>query len=64
MFFFAFFRKCQPPGEPEPSPREGQPMRWLPTAELDRVPMLPGDTDFAHRLAVSEKSEKNNDPGQ
>ena len=64
IYHLNFLRAVIRPGEPEPQPREGQPMFWTPTAELDRIPMLPGDTDFAHRMAVSEKSEKNNDPGQ
>ena len=58
IFHLHFLRAMLRPGAPEPEPREGQPMFWTPTAELDRVPMLPGDVAFARRLAVSEKSEK------
>jgi len=58
IFHLHFLRAMLRPGAPEPEPREGQPMFWTPTAELDRVPMLPGDVAFARRLADSEKSEK------
>ena len=58
IFHLHFLRAVLRPGAPEPDPREGQPMLWTPTAELNRIPMLPGDVAFARRLAESEKSGK------
>ena len=50
-----FLRAVIRPGAPEPEPKEGQSMIWTSTAELDQIPMLPGDVAIACRLAVSEK---------
>lgn len=58
IFHLHFLRAVLRPDAPEPGPRESQPMIWTSTAELDRIPMLPGDTAFARRLADSEKSGK------
>ena len=60
VYHLHFLRAILRPGEPEPEPKEGQPMFWTKTAELDRIRMLPGDVAFAGRLVFSEKCEKNN----
>lgn len=42
-----FLRACLCPGAPEPSPKEGQEMKWVSVASLPECNMLPGDTDIA-----------------
>ena len=64
IFHLHFLRAMLRPGEPDPEPKEGQPMLWAATAELDRIRMLPGDVDFAGRLVFSEKYGKINFQGQ
>ena len=56
IFHLHFLRAVIRPGEPEPKPREGQPMQWTATAGLDRVRMLPGDVEYARLLAEAEKN--------
>ena len=63
-FHLHFLRAVIRPGEPEPEPREGQPMHWTATADLDRVRMLPGDVGFARLLAAAEKNGKKPVSGQ
>ena len=50
-----FLRAVLRPGEPEPDPKEGQPMRWVETRNLDRIRILPGDAAIARRLSAAEK---------
>ena len=64
IFHLHFLRAVIRPGEPEPEPREGQPMGWIATADLDRVRMLPGDVGFARLLAAAEKNGKKTVSGQ
>lgn len=64
IYHLHFLRAVIRPGEPEPSPLEGQPMLWAETAGLDRLPMLPGDAHFAALLAGAEKKGKNFFPPQ
>lgn len=58
IFHLHFLRAILRPGAPEPDPKEGQPMRWVATEEIDRIRMLPGDVAFAQRLAFTEKCGK------
>ena len=55
IYHLHFLRAVIRQGAPEPEPKEGQSMIWTSTAELDLIPMLPGDVAIARRLAVSEK---------